>query len=56
MSTQEFLTDWIIKYVEKNYSNLKITYDGAYGFDDNRWVDRPKRLGICEGGLQILSI
>jgi hypothetical protein len=55
MSTQEFLTDWIIKYVEKNYSNLKITfshfshdiifaadYDGAYGFNDNRFEDIPK--------------
>jgi len=40
MTPREFLTDWIIKYVKKNYNNLNITYDGAYGFDD-KWR-RPK--------------
>ena len=42
MSTQEFLTQWTIGYVQKNYDSLNITYDGVYGFDDNRWGDRPK--------------
>ena len=43
MTPREFLTDWTIKYVKKNYHNLNITYDGAYGFDDfNRWPAKPK--------------
>jgi hypothetical protein len=42
MTPREFLTNWTVKYVKKNYSNLNITYDGAYGFDDNRWGDKHK--------------
>jgi hypothetical protein len=40
MTIQEFLTKWTIKYVKKNYHNINITYDGAYGFDA-KW-GRPK--------------
>ena len=39
---RELLTNWAIHYAKKNYHNLDITYDGAYGFNDNRWGDRPK--------------
>ena len=42
MSTQEFLTDWTIKYVTKNYYNLNIIYDGAYGFYNGNWDNKHK--------------
>lgn len=43
ITPREFLTDWTIQYAKKNYHNLNITYDGAYGFDDfNRWPAKPK--------------
>lgn len=38
ITPKEFLTNWTINYVKRNYNSLNITYDGAYGFDDfNRW-------------------
>lgn len=38
---RELLTNWAIHYAKKNYHNLNITYDGAYGWSD-RLSDRPK--------------